>query len=435
LEFKLSRSILKGSATIPGNKSGTARGIVFGSLADKETTLINPLTNIDSYSIVKMVEMLGAKVDTSNDKKWIIQGTGGNLSVPNGILDAENSGTGYYFILAVASLVNGYSVISGDYQIRYRSAQPMIDAINKIGGQAFSTRNNGNAPLVVKGPIKGGEFSLPGVNSQWMTPFLTACPLAEGDTLIHESNLLERPYVDMTIGMLKLAGIKIENRNYDEFFVKGGQSFKSFTYTLPGDWGTSGYPLIATAITPGSKVTFNGLDTNDFAGEKAFVQILKDMGAKVDVVDEGRGGITVEGTDELQGIEIDCSGTPDAVPILAVLGCHAKGKTVLYNIAASRLKETDRTKSIKEELTKMGAKFEETENSLTIYHSRLKGTEIDGRHDHRIVMASSIAGLNAEGTTIVSNAEYAGVSFPNFYELMSSIGANIEKINSQGGVR
>lgn len=426
MEYIVQPSSLSGTAVIPGNKSGTARGIVFGALAEGTSILHNPLTNLDSYSIVKMMRALGAEIDTRDDKKWVIKGTAGKLQVPSCVLDAENSGTGFYFALAVASLLDGCTVLTGDYQICYRPAQPMIDAINSMGGQAFSTRNSGTAPIVVRGPIKGGEFSMPGVNSQWMTPFLCACALAEKDTLIHESNLLEHPYVDMTIGMLKIAGIEIENRNYDEFFIKGNQKFKAFEYTLPGDWGSSGYPMIATAITKGSKVTFHGLDVNDFAGEKAFIDIIKNMGGKVEVIDGGKGGITVEGTSDMEGIEIDCSGTPDAVPILAVLGCHAKGKTVLKNIGACRLKETDRAKSIMQELSKMGGKFEETEDSLTIFHSNLHGAEIDGHHDHRIVMATTVAALNAQGSSTISNAEYSAVSFPNFYELMKSINADIK---------
>lgn len=426
MEYIVQPSSLSGTAVIPGNKSGTARGVVFGALAEGTSILHNPLTNLDSYSIVKMMRALGAEIDTDDDSKWIIKGTGGKLKVPSCVLDAENSGTGFYFALAVASLLDGCTVLTGDYQICYRPAQPMIDAINSMGGQAFSTRNSGTAPIVVRGPIKGGEFSMPGVNSQWMTPFLCACALAEKDTLIHESNLLEHPYVDMTIGMLKIAGIEIENRNYDEFFIKGNQKFKAFEYTMPGDWGSSGYPMIATAITKGSKVTFHGLDVNDFAGEKAFIDIIKNMGGKVEVIDGGKGGITVEGTDDMEGIEIDCSGTPDAVPILAVLGCHAKGKTVLKNIGACRLKETDRAKSIMQELSKMGGKFAETEDSLTIFHSKLHGAEIDGHHDHRIVMATTVAALNAQGSSTISNAEYSAVSFPNFYELMKSINADIK---------
>ena len=425
MEYVVNRSVLSGRSAIPGNKSGTARGIVFGSLASGRSVLYNPLNNLDSYSIVYMMRALGAEIDTSDNAKWIIDGVDGKPKQPACVLDAQNSGTGFYFALATASLIDGYSVLTGDYQICYRPAQPMIDAINLMGGTAFSTRDSGTAPIVVRGPIKGGEFSMPGVNSQWMTPFLCACALTEKGVLIHETNLLEHPYVDMTIGMLRIAGVTVENRNYDEFYVPGNQKFHAFEYTLPGDWGSAGYPLVATAISPGSKVRFMGLDINDFAGETAYVQILKDMGARVEVIDEGRGGVIVEGCADLHGIEIDCSGTPDAVPALAVLGTQASGKTVLRNIGACRLKETDRAKSIKEELTKMGARLEETEDTLTVYRSRLHGTHISGHNDHRIVMAMSVAGLAAEGETVVDTAECSAVSFPNFFEVMTSIGADI----------
>lgn len=428
--FLVKKSELKGSIDIPGNKSGTARSVVFGALADGVSHIRNPLLNIDSFSIIKMFRAMGAEIDTSDPREWVIRGVGGKLKQPAQVLDAENSGTGFYFALACASLIEGWTALTGDYQICYRPAQPMIDAINAMGGQAFSTRNSGTAPIVVKGRIKGGEFSMPGVNSQWMTPFLAACALSEGDTVIHEKNLLERPYVDMTIGMLKLAGVKVQNLDYDEFRISGGQSYKAFDYTLPADWGSSGYPLVAAAITEGSKVLFKGLDDRDFAGEKAYVDILKAMGANIHVVDGGRGGITVEGGAELRGIEIDCSGTPDAVPALAVLGCRAKGKTVLYNIGACRLKETDRAKSIMAELTKMGARLEETSDTLTIHYSDLKGAFIDGRHDHRIVMATSVAAMAAEGPSVITDAEFAGVSFPNYYESMKALGASIDRLQA-----
>ncbi len=426
--FFVNKSTLSGSIHIPGNKSATARAIVFGSLADGISHIRNPLLNIDSFSIIKMFRAMGAEIDTSNSKEWVIKGVNAILKQPSQVLDAENSGTGFYFALACASLVENWTVLTGDYQICYRPAQPMIDAINKMGGQAFSTRNSGTAPVVVKGRIKGGDFRLPGVNSQWLTPFLAACALADGNTTIYEKDLLERPYVDMTIGMLKLAGITVQNNNYEEFKINGGQKYKAFDYDIPADWGSAGYPLVAAAITDGSKVHFSGLDYNDYAGEKAYIDILKEMGAHVEILDGGRGGITVEGGNELHGIEIDCSGTPDAVPALAVLGCKAKGKTVLYNISACRLKETDRAKSIMAELGKMGAKMEETESTLTIYHSELKGAYIDGRNDHRIVMATSIAAMMAEGPSIITNAEYTGVSFPGFYESMKSLGASIERL-------
>jgi 3-phosphoshikimate 1-carboxyvinyltransferase len=424
MKFIVKRSTLQGTAQIPGNKSASARAIVLGGLAEGVSRISNPLAGVDSFSIVSMMQALGAKIDTSNRKEWVFEGVANQPQVPNCVLDAGNSGTGYYLLTAIASLIDGYSVISGDYQICRRPAQPLIEALNDLGAQVFSTRNAGVAPLVIKGPLKGGRTKLPGINSQWLSPLLIAGALSQGEITVMEDNLMERPYVDMTMGWMKLAGATCSHKNYEEFNVPGGQRYKAFMAHVPADWGSSGYPMIGAAITD-SKVTFVGMDPDDFAGERRYPHILKEMGVKVTFGDGGR-TVTLEGGSELRGIEINCSDTPDAVPILAVLGCKAQGKTVLYNIGASRLKETDRTRSIKEELTKMGGKFKETPDSLTIYHSELKGAHIDGRHDHRIVMATAVAGLAANGETEISDAEYCKISFPNFYELMTSLGAKIE---------
>lgn len=419
---------LNGVVNVPGNKSGTARGIILGSLASGVSTVKNPLLNVDSFSIIDMFRKLGANIDTSNDSKWVIEGTGGELEVPNGVLDAGNSGTGYYMVVAVSSLLKGKAVISGDYQICYRPAGPLIEGLNNLGAKCISTRDNGLAPLFVEGGLTGGKSSMTGINSQWLTPLLIAGSLAPEDSEVEiTTEMSEKPYINMTMGMMKEAGVHVEHDDYRKYYVTGNQRYQATDFVIPGDWGTSGYPMMATAITD-SKVTFNNLYTGTYAGETQFIDILKRMGADVEVIDEGRGGITVTGGKELQGIEIDCSGTPDAVPILAVLGSYAQGKTVLKNIGASRLKETDRTSIIRKELEKMGGEFDETKDSLTIYHSELHGAFIDGHHDHRIVMATSIAALIADGPTIIDHAEYAAVSYPTFYEDLKAIGANIERL-------
>ncbi len=424
MKFIVRRSSLRGTVQIPGNKSATARAIVLGGLAEGLSRVTNPLPGVDSYSIIGMMKALGAKIDTSNPQEWVFEGVANQPKIPGFVLDAGNSGTGYYILTAVASLIDGYSVITGDYQICRRPAQPLIDALNDLGAHVFSTRNAGVAPLVIKGPLKGGRTKLPGINSQWLTSLLIAGALTPQGVTIIEDNLMERPYIDMTMAWMKKAGATCSHKNYEEFYVPGNQTYKAFKAYIPADWGSSGYPMIGAAITD-SRVTFVGMDPDDFAGERRYPNLLKEMGAKVTFSEGGR-TLTVEGGNELQGIEIDCSHIPDAVPILAVLGCKARGKTILTHISSSRLKETDRPRAIKEELIKMGGKFEETPNTLTIFPSNLRGAKIDGRHDHRIVMATAIAGLIAEGETEITDAEYCKVSFPNFYELMRSLGGKIE---------
>jgi 3-phosphoshikimate 1-carboxyvinyltransferase len=426
MKFIVKKTSLQGTTRIPGNKSASARAIVLASLAEGLSRVRNPLPGADSFSIVEMMRALGAKIDTSQHDEWVFEGVANQPKVPSCVLDAGNSGTGFYLLCAISALIEGFSVISGDYQICRRPAQPLIDALNDLGAQVFSTCDSGSAPLVIRGPIKGGKTKLPGVNSQWLSPLLIAGALSTEGVTIMEDDLMERPYVDMTMGWMKIAGGTVTHKDYDEFTIPGGQKYRNFETEIPADWGSSGYPMVAAAITD-SKVTFIGMDPGDYAGERMYPHIIKDMGGKVTFCDDGK-TVVIEGGSELNGIEINCSGTPDAVPALAVLGCRARGKTVLKNVEASRLKETDRTKSIMEELSKMGGRFEETPDSLTIYQSNLKGTHIDGRHDHRIVMATAVAAMIAKGETIIDDAEYVKVSFPNFYETFTSLGANIQRM-------
>lgn len=423
---------LSGSATIPASKSNSVRAVFLGLLANgiSEATINHPPGDV--YSIANVATKLGAKI-TVKDNKWYIEGTGGDLKVPVDVLDVGNSGTGLFITIALAGLINGYSVVTGDDQIRYkpgRWAQPLLNALNDLGAYAFSTKGDGKPPIVVRGVIRGGKTRLPGVNSQWLTPLLIATPLAERDTEIYVEDLHERPYIRMTLQWLERAGVKVEHENFERFYIRGGQRYSPYRYVVPGDWESASYVLVAGAIVEDSEVTIYGVDTRDVQGDKAIVDILKQMGAEVIVRNYGVDGITVRSTGELEGIEIDCKDLPDAIPHLAVLGTFAKGSTVLKNIAASRLKETDRVMTSKMELEKMGARIEVRDNEMIIHHSKLHGAWIDGHMDHRIVMALSLAGMIAEGTTVISDAEYAKKSFPTFYEVFRSLGANILRVES-----
>ena len=422
---------LAGDVKIPGSKSGTARGLILGTMAKGISHILNPMPGIDSYSIADCCRSLGATVDTSNDDHWVVDSPGFyDLRIPGAVLDVGNSGTGYYFITTLAAMLSGKSIVSGDYQICYRPIAPLLSAIRQMGGTAISTRNNELAPLMIEGPIAGGEtVQMPGTNVQWSIGLMVCCPLLKEDTHIVFDNLGERPYAALTMDWMKAAGVEIINNDYEEFIIPGNQTYTTFTKQAPSDWCSASYPMVAAAITPGSRIQLLGMDVNDFMEERRYVEIINDMGGHVEVYGEGKGGIIVEGGHKLHGIEIDCRHMPDAIPALAVLGSYAsEGKTVLTNIGACRMKETDRCKTIVEELTKMGGKFEETPDTLTIYPSKLKGTTLFGHHDHRIVMACSCAALGAEGETIIDSAEHVGVSFPRFYEEMVHIGAKMTRL-------
>lgn len=428
MKFLVSKSShLAGEVTIPGNKSGTARALAIAAVADGVSEIVNPLHNLDSYSIANMLELLGAKMDFSDDSCWKVHGTSGQLKQPDNVLDAGNSGTGFYTVAALASTVAGTSVISGDYQICYRPAGPEIDALNRMGVKVFSTRNNGCAPLVITGPFIGGKASFADYNSQWFSPgiFIAAALSKEGAEIFVDGDPQEKPYVDMSIGMMEQAGLHVVNEDYHHYIIEGGQKAHAARFVIPADWGSAGYPMVATAIT-NSTATFKGLDKDTYAGEVEYMDILRKTGCKVEY---HNGDVTITGSDCLEGIEVNCSRIPDSIPALMALGCACKkGRMVLRNIVAEYYKETNRPHTMAIELAKMGAKIEEGDNCVTIYPSQLRGALIDGHHDHRIVMATSVAALAAEGITIVDHSEFTAVSYPEFYDHMRALGANIQRI-------
>lgn len=277
------------------------------------------------------------------------------------------------------------------------------------------------APVIVKGKIKGGFTDLDSITSQYLSALLINAPLFEKDTEINITRLNEIPYVDITLWWLDKFGIKYENNNYKSFYIKGGQRYNAIDATIPGDFSSATFFAVQAAIS-GGEFTLENLDINDPQGDKEVFSILGDMGASVKVED---GSITIKGNG-LKGREIDMNAIPDALPAMAVAACFAEGVTKLVNVPQARLKETDRIKVMCEELSKMGADIKELEDGLVIKRSNLKGCRLKGYDDHRIVMALSLAGLNAEGETTIDTAEAIKVTFPEYVELMKNSGADMD---------
>ncbi|HOV12945.1 MAG TPA: 3-phosphoshikimate 1-carboxyvinyltransferase, partial [Spirochaetota bacterium] len=330
-------------------------------------------------------------------------------------------GTTLRIALSVASLIDGYTIFTGDEQIRNRPVGPVVEALNNLGAFSVTSKNNGKAPVIVKGVAKGGKTKLDGVSSQFLTSLLISCPLMQNDTEIELTRLNEVPYVDMTLWWLDKFGIKYENRNYKTFFIKGNQSYKCFNETISADFSSATFFIVLAAIS-GGKIKITNLDVTDPQGDKEVLKIVESMGAKIIYEKDG---ITIEGGD-LKGIEIDMNAIPDALPALAVAGCFADGETKLLNVPQARLKETDRIRVMFEELTKMGADITELEDGLIIRKSKLKSTNVYGHKDHRIVMALAIAGLCLNGKTVIDTAEAASVTFPTFSDLIKKCGGKMQ---------
>lgn len=425
---KIRKSGLTGEVWIPGSKSHMIRALYFGALGNGRSIIRKPVRSKDSLSAAGLIKSMGVPLNMEGDDYWTVDG--GELHVPENIVNVGNSGTSMYSGSALAASLDGMTVFTGDEQIRTRPMQPVLSALELLGAEAYSVRGNGSAPFIVKGPIMGGNCYVEGIVSQYVSSAILAATLANNDSEIQVDKANEIPYIEMTLQWMLALGVEIEASDDFNFYkVKAGQIYSNFDRHVPADFSSASFMLIGSAITD-SSVTLMGLDTNDVQGDKILIDILKDMGADIDVQDFGAKGIRINGGASLKGQVIDCSPTPDSIPILAVLGCYAKGETRLFNIESSRIKETDRPLLMVKELSKMGAEIELTEKELIIKNSKLTGCEVESYGDHRIAMALCIAGLIAEGETVVDRVESATVSFPGFDTSLKQLGARVEYFNS-----
>jgi len=419
MKIRVTESETRGRIIMPGSKSHTIRAIYIASLSHGGSVINDPLLSGDTFSTVNVCKALGADIKTE-ENRITVSGFGGNPRPPDNVVDVGNSGTTLRIGISTAALSDGYTVFTGDDQIRSRPLTSLITALNNLGAEVVSTRNNGKAPVIVRGKAKGGTTELEAVTSQYLTSLLINAPLFKNDTEIIVTKLNERPYIDITLQWLDNQNIKYENDDYKKFFVKGGQSYQSFTTAIPGDFSSASFFLALGAISR-DEIILENLDMSDAQGDKRVVEILKEMGANVIIKDDT---VQIKGNG-LHGMEIDMNDIPDALPAMSVVACFAEGVTKLLNVPQARLKETDRITAMFEELSRLGADIEELADGLIVKKSALKGCEVSGHSDHRIVMALTIAGLKIKGETIIDTAESVNVTFPGFFDLIKSCNGNL----------
>ncbi|UCC97997.1 MAG: 3-phosphoshikimate 1-carboxyvinyltransferase [Phycisphaerales bacterium] len=420
------KSRLEGTVLVPASKSHTIRAVAIASLADGASLIRNPLDSSDTLAAVSCYRALGAEIDISDPERWKVVGTAGHVAIPDETIDVHNSGTTLRIALGSAALAPpGRSItFTGDEQIRSRPVGPLLDSLNELGATCTSLSNNGKAPVQVTGKLTGGRTTIAASTSQYLSSLLLAAPLAPKDTEIAVTMLNEPGYVQMTLDWLDRQRIEYENREMRTFNVKGNQSYKAYEGTIGGDFSSATFFLCAAALV-GDEVTLLGLDLTDSQPDKAVVEYLQAMGADIRIAADS---IAVKAS-SLHGTEIDMNKTPDALPAMAVVGAFAAGTTKLLNVPQARSKETDRIKCMAEELKKMYVRVEELPDGLIVHGSKPKPAELHGWGDHRIVMALSLGALVLDEPSVIDTAEAMKVTFPQFAQLMRSLGADMELVS------
>ena len=430
MHVTITPSRVRGTARAPPSKSYTHRAILASGYA-AEATVHDALWSADTRATARAVEHFGGDVSRTDDGRLEIEGFDGRPDVPGDVIDCANSGTTMRLVTATAALADGTTVLTGDDSLRSRPQGPLLEAIGDLGGEAFSTRRNGQAPLVVTGPIDGGTVSIPGdVSSQYISALLMAGAVTEdGLDLTLETELKSSPYVDITLEVLADFGVEAE-ATPNGFVVDGGQSYDpdGGTYHVPGDFSSISYLAAAGAVTAADDEIVRVRGAHPSAqGDTAILEILERMGAELTWHRE-EGTIEVEQSD-LEGVTVSVEDTPDLLPTIATLGAIATGDTHITNAEHVRFKETDRVSAMAEELGKLGVETTEERDSLTIHgsESALEGTTVDGRGDHRIVMSLAVVGLVADGQTTIRGAEHVDVSFPDFFDVLYDLGVSLER--------
>ena len=435
MDIKVSKSKIQGEIIIPGSKSHTIRAIAAALIAEGVSTIRNPLVADDTMSCLHAAQKLGAEVTKTvknGVETWRIKGTGGSLvNKTDEVIDLGNSGTSLRILVGLAATSDLKTRFDGDDSLRTRPVGPLLQALKKLGVE-IEASEGGRCPLSIRGPILGGETTIDGKSSQYVSSLLFATPLAKNDTEINVVNLNEKPYLEMTMDWLDFLNIEYKaNADLSQFIIKGDQRYNAFERAIPSDFSSATFALAAAAVT-GNNLKICGLDFSDKQGDKKVFDYLELMGMEVERYSDYT---LVHRKHGLHGdIEIDLNDTPDALPAMAAVSCYAKGKTILANVPHARIKETDRLSAMTTELKKLGADITELKDGLMIEGDQpLKGTTLDGYNDHRIIMALTIAGMGASGETIIENAGAVSVTYPSFIKDFQKIGAKIKIINTNNG--
>jgi len=405
----------------PPSKSYTIRGLMCAALAKGENEIINPLGSDDTEASLEVLGKVGVRV-LQGKNSW--QVSGGNFREPNTDLFCKESAATLRFMTAICSLIPGKCRLTSAPSLSARPIKLLIQALRQLGVDCHYQAKEA-CVVVRESRLRGGVAELPGnISSQFVSALLFISPFAEEGIKIRLTTPLEsQPFVLMTLECFKKFGIEVNFSKDLREFETSKQTYLPTKYRIEGDWSSASYLLALGALC--GEVEVENLNPESLQGDKAILDLLKDMGALVTI---SKNSITVKRS-RLKAIRADLTDCIDLLPTVAVLAASAEGVSEFTGIERARLKESNRAAALREGLEGMGIKVMEGRNKLTITGSPAKGAVIDTRGDHRIAMAFSLLG-SVVGGTIINNAECVSKTYPEFWDTLKSIGGEV-KINGE----
>lgn len=414
---------VRGEITLPGSKSLSNRILLLAALAQGETRITNLLDSDDVRHMLTALAQLGVRCELDSARtQCTVSGLGGLFSVAQVTeLFLGNAGTAVRPLTAALSMSHGQFSITGEPRMYERPIGDLVEALSALGADIEYALNPGFPPLTIRGrPLSGGQVSIKGnISSQYLTALLMVAPLLQSDLIIQvDGELVSKPYIDITLDVMKRFGVTVENQDYRAFVARGSQTYQSpGEIMVEGDASSASYFLAAAAIG-GGPVRVHGTGSASVQGDAAFAKVLEQMGAQVEYGDYW---IEVTGGKSLRGVDVDLNHIPDAAMTIATTALFAQGPTCIRNVYNWRVKETDRLAAMATELRKVGAIVEEGRDYLHITPpEQMQSASIDTYDDHRMAMCFSLASFGDAAITI-NDPNCTSKTFPNYFKAFASL--------------
>ncbi len=412
MERHLEPSAIKGHVKAPTSKSMTQRAIAAALLADGQSVIRNPSYCDDSLAAMSIAVGLGARLEPEVDELTI---TGSGV-LKESKLNCGESGLAIRMFSPIAALYPVEITMVGATSLKKRPMYMIEEALNQLG--ATCTTAEGFLPVTIRGPVAGGHCEIDGsVSSQLLTGLLMALPLAVSDSEIKVNNLKSKPYIDMTIQVLRSFGINIQNKEYRLFQIPGNQKYIPQNFTVEGDWSGGAFLLVAGAIN--GQLTIQGLHSESMQSDRVIIKALLSAGANMKI-----GADTIEiSKSELKSFNFDATESPDLFPPLVALASFCDGISNIKGVSRLIYKESDRAKTLKEEFGKMNISIEINDDIMSVTGGSPSGAHVESHEDHRIAMAVAVAALGATGRVSIRDSQCVSKSYPGFFDDLHNLGA------------
>ena len=416
MERCLEPSLIKGNIKAPASKSMTQRAIAASLLTDGESIIHNPSYCDDSLAAMSIAVGLGARVEPQVNQVKIV----GSAELKETKLNCGESGLAIRMFSPIVALYPTEITLVGANSLKKRPMFMIGEALSQLGVKCKST--GGFLPLTIQGPIAGGKCEIDGsISSQLLTGLLMALPLAAKDSEIKVNNLKSRPYIDMTLQLLKSFGINITNSNYSLFQIPGNQKYTPGSYTVEGDWSGGAFLLVAGAIN--GQLRINGLRRDSAQSDLLVIKALEMAGANMIISDEH---IDISKS-KLKPFDFNATDSPDLFPPLVALASYCEGVSTIKGVSRLVFKESNRAQTLKEEFGKMGVKIDLNDDLMHITGSRPQGVKVESHEDHRIAMAIAVASLGATGKVSIRDSQCVAKSYPGFFDDLRQLGAIVHE--------